>query len=48
MTYPNDETYEGEWLNSERSGKGTHNFHNGDKYEGQWRNDKPNGRGKKE
>ena len=40
-------SYEGDYVNGRRSGKGVQIYANGDRYEGEWRYDSPNGKGKK-
>jgi len=41
----NRESYEGEWLDGKRSGKGTLIFRSSDRYEGEWKEDKYHGKG---
>ena len=45
LTYDDGGTYEGETVNAQRHGRGTHRCANGDTYEGQWRYDQRHGRG---
>ncbi len=35
MHYPNGESYEGEWSNDKREGKGIYRWSNGDVYDGE-------------
>ena len=51
-TYPNNETYVGDWKDNMRDGigkiqniVGTYSYRNGDKYDGQWKNDIRLGKG---
>jgi len=41
----NRESYEGEWLEGKRSGKGVLYYRSGDRYEGEWKDDKYHGKG---
>jgi len=41
----NRESYEGEWLDGKRSGKGILYYRSGDRYEGEWKDDKYHGKG---
>jgi hypothetical protein len=36
-TYPNGDTYEGDYVDGRRTGKGRYTFANGDKYDGEVR-----------
>ncbi|KUF94307.1 NPP1 protein [Phytophthora nicotianae] len=47
MVHGDDQSvYDGEWVNNERSGRGTLILVNGDRYEGHWLNDKKEGPGR--
>jgi hypothetical protein len=39
LTYPNKESYEGQWVEDKKHGNGFFNFNNGAKYQGIWEND---------
>jgi hypothetical protein len=45
LKYPNGDTYNGEWSDNKRNGRGVFIFANGNKYDGEWRDDKKHGRG---
>ena len=40
------ETYDGEWSNDNKEGKGVYCSIDGNKYDGEWKNDKKFGKGK--
>ena len=44
-TFPNGNTYVGEWQNNKYNGQGTFIFKSGEKYEGEFKNDKRHGQG---
>ena len=37
LTYPNGETYEGEWVFGKRQGRGRYTYMDGGYYDGTWR-----------
>jgi len=41
----NGDSYDGEWKEGKREGRGIYEFANGDSYDGEWKEDKPEGRG---
>ena len=45
-TYPNEDTYEGDYFCGNRNGLGVYKYHNGDSYEGEWLNNVKHGIGK--
>lgn len=48
MQYIHGRTYEGDWLNDMRHGRGFEKHANGDTYTGDFRNGKPEGHGIRE
>lgn len=44
-SFPNGDTYAGEWVNNQKSGHGAYTYSNGDKYVGMHLADQPNGAG---
>jgi hypothetical protein len=45
FTWPNGETYVGEWRDGTQNGQGTYKWPNGEAYVGEWRDGTPNGQG---
>ena len=45
-TYTNGDSYEGEWRNDKKQGRGQYNYTNGDVYIGGWENDFKSGKGR--
>ena len=45
MSYPNKDSYEGEWAEGMKSGEGTYLFLDGSSYKGIWEGDDRNGEG---
>ena len=45
MEYKDGGTYEGEWKNDKKEGKGIYKYKNGDIYEGYFKNDIKDGKG---
>ena len=43
--YPNGDTYEGEFADGKRNGKGVYHYANGEEYNGDWVDDEKNGKG---
>ena len=46
FTWPNGDTYEGEYKDDIRNGFGIYKYKDGNRYEGEWKNDQKNGKGK--
>ena len=44
-SWPDGDTYAGEWKEGKKNGQGTYTWANADAYVGEWRDDKRNGRG---
>jgi hypothetical protein len=45
MTYPDEETYEGEYKHDKRYGHGVYKYKDGNKYTGDWKDDMREGTG---
>ena len=44
-TWPDGKTYDGEWKDGKKHGKGVYTWPTGDKYDGEWKDGKKHGKG---